>query len=251
MSRTEGLANLKDGMHRRSRLHRASALLNEARVAIDHLGNVVSSSASLPADRAANRGLGGPKSGLAGVSLAELQEMLRAHRAPPTEPTPEELCSALTTHMQTLREMHARVLASELKSLPSPDGVVGGQVEGTGRGVESGAAASSPEVSPLIGARERRRAFTAAESDATTLASLQGPIFNREEENWRVDAEDEPGGEDENDEVDPDDPTDPVIDRKALKLRAEREVKKHTKAANKRKGTSAGKKDEHAEAVAT
>lgn len=251
ISQTERLANLKDGRHRWTRLNRASALLTEARVAIDHLGNVVSSSPSLPADRAANRGLGGPKAGLAGISLAELQEMLRVHRVAPTKSTPEGLCSALKAHMQALREMHARVLASDLQSLPFSDSVLGGQVEETGRGVEPGelsATASSPEVSPVIGARERRRAFTAAESDAVTLASLQGPIFKREDENWRVDAEDETGGEEENEEADPDDPTDPVIDRKALKLRAEREVKKHIKAANRRKVGRAAKKDEDAEA---
>jgi hypothetical protein len=245
LSQTERLANLKDGRQRLTRLQRASALLAEARVAIEHLGNVVSSSASLSIDSAASNGLGGPKAGLAGISLPELQEMLRVYRAPPAESAAEQLGPLLMAHMQALRKMHERVLASDLSPLPSV------LVEDTGRGVESAElseATSSPEVSPLVGTRERRRAFTAAESEAFTLAPLQGPILKRDEENWRVDVEEEPDVEEEGEDADPDDPTDPVVDRNALKLRAEREVKKHTKAANRLKDGRAGKKDEEAEA---
>ena len=252
MSETERLSALRGERQRRTRLRRAKALLTEARVAIEHLGEVCTKSAALPdADEAGGTG-GTPKLALAGVDLDKLQEILSAQRAPAPDLSAETLAASLRAHIKQLREMHDRIHSSDYKPPASPECALvtprGDEEQGNDNAVAVEAEQySSPEVSPLVGARERRRALAAAESAAAVLAPSQGPLFKVGEENWRIDHGDDETMEEDYDDEDPDDPTDPVVDRATLKSRAEREVKKHTKGHRRKAALGDGHSEDAAD----
>jgi len=222
---------------RAQRLHRVSGMIVEARVAIEHLSNIVTTTAQLPRLPGSSRRpslslFPRATAGESAVSDAELAQQLRGATA-----------QLDILFAEVAQEHEGRSPLAIRRQLPRP--------------ASSGALLS--EAGPPHGPQDE--ALAEAETrvlnrDAALLALTMEegdevePLFKLCGDNVRIDASGlDDDDDDDDDEEDPDNPTDPVIDRETLKKNARLLLKKKTnpgKRALRRKGGGGGDDDDGA-----
>ena len=214
------------------RLHKVSALIVEARVAIEHLSNIVSTTAQLPGSpRAAGlEPTAGPTAGEGEVSDAVLAEQLR---------TATQQLDALFDEVKGSRGGRSP-LAME-RQLPRPasaDAIAAPADEGPPEGPQDEAA--NEAEARVLDRAAALEALTMDEGDDSAL-----PIFKQTLDNVRIVASyGDDDDDDDDEEEDPDNPTDPVMDRETLKKNARLLLKKQTKTGKRGRSRKGGHDDD-------
>ena len=239
-----------------------TALPRQARVAIEHLSNIVNTTAQLPGTptRMASPAATAGESEVSDAALAEqLKDATAQLDALFAEVTRHEGRSPLALARQLPRPASSEALLADEGPPQGPQDEAAAEAEA--RVLNRDAAllalameaplplppsAPPPPRLPLpLSLRHPVRTHPTVCCGAQE-GEEAGPIFKPSMENVRIDAADDDDDEEEEEDEDPDNPTDPVVDRETLKKNARMLLKKQTKTGkrgHRRKGGGAGDDD--------
>ena len=212
------------------RLHRVSALIVEARVAIEHLSNIVNTTAQLPGTPTRVDSPAGPTAGEGEVSDAVLADQLRA--------ATQQLDALFNEVKESQGGRSPLAMERQLPRPASADAIAAPAEEGPPEGPQDEAA--NEAEARVLDRDAALQALTMDEGDDSAL-----PIFKPALDNVRIVASyGDDDDDDDDEEEDPDNPTDPVMDRETLKKNARLLLKKQTKTGKRGRSRKGGHDDD-------